>query len=368
MSLTIFLCGDVMLGRGIDQVLPFPNVPQLHESIARDARDYVELAVAQNGPIPRPMDFRYVWGDALADLDRVRPDFRIINLETTITSSSRFLPSKEIHYRMHPDNASCLAAAGIDCAVLANNHALDFGEQGLLETLVTLARVGIKTAGAGRNMLDASEPAILSCGGHRVLVYAGAHASSGVSVVWSATDAGAGLNFLPALSETSVAIIGKRIARRKQPGDIVVFSIHWGGNWGYKVEEDHRSFAHRLIDQAGVDVVHGHSSHHPRAVEHYRGKAILYGCGDFIDDYEGISGNEKFRPELRLMYYLRMNEDGTLLDLEMVPMRMMRFRLQYASSDEVQWLGRLLQEESKKLCTQVDFGCRNTLHVVNENR
>ena len=79
----------------------------------------------------------------------------------------------------------------------------------------------------------------------------------------------------------------------KQAGDLLLVSIHRGGNWGYEVPKAHKSFAHRLIDEARVDVVHGHWSHHVRPIEVHRGKLILYGCGDFINDYEGIGGRKE---------------------------------------------------------------------------
>src|ERR1700675_2265996 len=66
----LFLCGDVMTGRGIDQVLPHPTDPTLHEPYIGDARSYVERAESVNGAIPRPVEFDYIWGDALAELDR----------------------------------------------------------------------------------------------------------------------------------------------------------------------------------------------------------------------------------------------------------------------------------------------------------
>src|SRR5687768_12386434 len=118
---TLFLCGDVMLGRGIDQILPHPGDPQLYESHVKSAATYVELAERTKGPIPKPVDFRYVWGDALAELQRAQPDARIINLETSITRSTDPAP-KGINYKMSPDNTPCLTAADIDCCVLANNH------------------------------------------------------------------------------------------------------------------------------------------------------------------------------------------------------------------------------------------------------
>src|SRR5439155_22976592 len=86
MSLRLFLCGDVMLGRGIDQALPHPGNPILYEPYVRDAREYVHLAEKAHGPIPRPLTFDYIWGDALQELERAEVDFRIANLETAIAS------------------------------------------------------------------------------------------------------------------------------------------------------------------------------------------------------------------------------------------------------------------------------------------
>ena len=124
---TLFLAGDVMVGRGVDQVLPHPSHPRIHEAFLHSALDYVSLAEARTGRIAKPVDFAYIWGDALAEFDREAPDVKIINLETVITISEDYWRHKAIHYRMHPDNIACLAAAKLDCCVLANNHVLDWG-------------------------------------------------------------------------------------------------------------------------------------------------------------------------------------------------------------------------------------------------
>jgi len=85
-----------------------------------------------------------------------------------------------------------------------------------------------------------------------------------------------------------------------------------------------------------VDIVHGHSSHHPRPIEVYRGKLILYGCGDLIDDYEGIGGYDKYRDDLRLLYFASVHPDtGDLLQLRMVPMQARRMRLHRADDGDV---------------------------------
>jgi poly-gamma-glutamate capsule biosynthesis protein CapA/YwtB (metallophosphatase superfamily) len=199
--ITLFLCGDVMTGRGIDQVLPHPGDPELHESYLHSARGYVDLAQQKNGPFPIPVDFAYVWGEALAELERQAPDARIVNLETAVTQSRRYWHGKGIHYRMHPMNISCLAAAKIDCCVLTNNHVLDWGYAGLEETLATLKSHGIKTTGAGANHAHAEAPAILDRGGRgRVVVFGFGTESSGIPGEWAATETAAGVNLVRDLS------------------------------------------------------------------------------------------------------------------------------------------------------------------------
>lgn len=147
--LTLSLCGDVMTGRGIDQVLRHPSHPRLHEPYVTDARRYVELAQKKSGAFEIPLAFADIWGDALTVWEQAAPDLRVINLETTITHSDDYWPDKNIHYRMNPNNLPCLTAAKLDCCCLANNHALDWGYAGLVETLASLQRAKIKTAGAG---------------------------------------------------------------------------------------------------------------------------------------------------------------------------------------------------------------------------
>jgi poly-gamma-glutamate capsule biosynthesis protein CapA/YwtB (metallophosphatase superfamily) len=100
-----------MTGRGIDQILPYPNNPVVYEPYVKDAREYVRFAEEKNGEIPKPVNFDYIWGDALNNLERLAPDLRIINLETSITASEEYWRGKQINYRMNPKNTSCLAAS-----------------------------------------------------------------------------------------------------------------------------------------------------------------------------------------------------------------------------------------------------------------
>lgn len=344
-----------MLGRGVDQILPHPSDPRIEESYLRDARDYVALAEVRSGPIPRAVAPSYVWGDALTELDRAAPDARIINLETSITRSEVRWPHKEIHYRMNPRNVSALSTACIDVCVLANNHVLDHGYPGLLETLETLQHAGIQAVGAGRTLEEALRPAVVPVpGGGRILVFAYGSDSSGVYEEWAATADYPGVAFLPDLSQTTLDEIVDQIHRVKRERDVVVVSLHWGSNWGYAVPESHVRFAHALVD-AGVDVVHGHSSHHPRPLEVYRGRLILYGCGDFISDYEGITGYEEFRGHLSLMYLVDVDLDsGALRELRMVPMRLQKLQVVRASEPERDWLAAVLDRHSRWFGTRVE--------------
>ncbi|CAM3496131.1 Bacterial capsule synthesis protein PGA_cap [Halomonas lysinitropha] len=141
-GVTLWLTGDVMTGRGIDQILSHPGEPRIFESCMASASGYVRLAERVNGPIPHPVDFAYAWGDALAWLERQAPDLRLINLETAVTTSDYAEP-KGIQYRMHPANLPVLAAAGVDACVLANNHVLDWGRRGLRRPLRYSARRAI---------------------------------------------------------------------------------------------------------------------------------------------------------------------------------------------------------------------------------
>jgi poly-gamma-glutamate capsule biosynthesis protein CapA/YwtB (metallophosphatase superfamily) len=184
--LTLFLCGDVMTGRGVDQILPHSCPPQLYEPFITSALHYVALAERSTGPIRRPVDYGYVWGEAREQLARERPDARIINLETAVTTSED-ADLKGINYRMHPGNVPVLTAGGIGCCVLANNHVLDWGRAGLAETVESLTRAGIRVAGAGRDLATAQAPAVLEAASGRVLIFAFGATDSGIPSDWAAS-------------------------------------------------------------------------------------------------------------------------------------------------------------------------------------
>ncbi|NNL99915.1 MAG: CapA family protein, partial [Gammaproteobacteria bacterium] len=302
--------------------------------------------------------------DALAEFARVAPDVRLVNLETSITTSDEYWPGKGIHYRLHPDNARCLAEAGIDACTLANNHVLDYGYAGLAETLTALRRTGIECAGAGTSAAAAAVPAVIDTGRGRLIVYSYGLRSSGIPPDWSAGADRGGVNYLDALSSEALEIVAGHIKAVKRDGDVAVVSLHWGSNWGDDIPREHQDFAHRLVDEAGADLVHGHSSHHPRAIEVYNGKLILYGTGDFINDYEGIGGHDKYRGDLVMMYFASVEvASGRLVDLTMVPMQIRRLQPRYASRADASYLAALLSRVGKRFGSGARLGDDNRLHL-----
>jgi poly-gamma-glutamate synthesis protein (capsule biosynthesis protein) len=366
-SVRLFLCGDVMTGRAIDQIMPYPGDPKLYEPVVRSAKEYLALAEKASGPIPRSVSPSYVWGDALAELDRARPDARIVNLETAVTIAGDPWPDKPVHYRMNPANVSCLSVARIDCCTLANNHILDWGYTGLKETIARLHAAGIRTAGAGASLAESRAPSVIQLAtGRRVIVFAYGSASAGIPASWAARARQAGVSTIDEEDPAAVGEVASAIRSVKRPGDLAVVSIHWGSNWGYDVPDAQRSVAHRLIDEAGVDVVYGHSSHHPRPIEVHSGKLILYGCGDFLNDYEGIGHHSAYRPELGLMYLPDLDaESGRLERLMLVPVRLRKFSINRATAAEADWLRDMLEREGSAFGTSFALTREGCLDLVN---
>jgi poly-gamma-glutamate capsule biosynthesis protein CapA/YwtB (metallophosphatase superfamily) len=363
-TVKVLLSGDVMTGRGLDQILPHPCDPRIHEPVVSSAIEYLWMAEQANGPIARPVDLGYIWGAALEELKHGYRDAYIINLEVSITRSDDYLP-KGINYRMSPENAGCLSAAGVDCCVLANNHILDWGYPGLLETLETLEHLGIRTTGAGQDLIRARAPAILDIGANRrVIVFALASETSGTPQNWAARENIPGVNLLPDLSERSAIQLERQVAQIRRPGDIVIVSIHWGPNWGYHIPAEHRAFAHKLIERADVSAVFGHSSHHAKAIEIYRDRLILYGCGDFLNDYEGITGYEQYRDDLALLYVASFDAgNGELVEFEIAPFQIRCFHLIRATSKDTAWLQETLDEQSQRFGAHIESNPKGRLAV-----
>ena len=227
---TVLLGGDVMLGRGVDQILPHPGNPALREPYVGDARRYITLAEQANGPIPRPVDWGWPWGEALAIVADLAPDVRLINLETTITADGEFADRKAIHYRMHPDNLPVLTAIEPDVCALANNHILDFGRPGLADTLDALSSAGVCSIGAGGDLETAHRPAVLRAHGeHRVVIASVATKSSGVPESWAAHRDTPGVWLIRDPSARAAADdVAAKVLTHKRTGDGTVTLVSVG--------------------------------------------------------------------------------------------------------------------------------------------
>ncbi len=188
-----------------------------------------------------------------------------------------------------------------------------------------------------------------------MIVFSFGSPTSGIPPSWAASPSRPGVNLLNDLSEKAIRAIQTRVKEVKRPGDAVIASVHWGGNWGYGIAGEQVDFAHNLIDRAGIDLIHGHSSHHVKGIEVYKSKLVIYGCGDFLDDYEGIGGHEGFRGDLGLMYFVSLNPPtGELVLLRMVPTQIRRFKVDLASRADALWLSAMLNREGAAFGTHVE--------------
>jgi poly-gamma-glutamate synthesis protein (capsule biosynthesis protein) len=242
------LVGDVMLGRGVNEVL------------------------RERAP-------SYPWGDTLAVL--AGADFRFANLECVISDRGVPWPDKEFCFRADAKNVEVLRAAAIGGVSLANNHTLDYGCDALADTVALLDAAGIGHSGAGANAAQALAPMFADAGGARIAVVS----FTDNEPSWEAGPERGGIAYVPIdLDDHRAARLFDTIKRAKREADLVIASAHWGPNWGYEPPRAHVPFAHRMVE-IGADVVFGHSGHVFRGIEVYRGRPIIYCAGDFIDDY-----------------------------------------------------------------------------------
>ncbi len=343
-NIRIFLGGDVMTGRTIDQLFAVHNLDDFGKTKHIPSQKYHAWSASLYGAESVPVGHNYIWGTALDIFNIAKPDFRLINLEVAITQSDDW-ERKDFNFRMHPANTPCLSAASIDCCSLANNHILDFGRAGLEETIHSLQTAGIGYTGAGSNSDVAQKPYVhLLPDGGRILVFSWGFPDSGIFPHWQAEKTSPGVNYVANFSKKSAQYMVNQINIYRKPGDIIIASLHWGKNWISAIPAAHRRLAHYLIDNGSVSIIHGHSSHHPTGIEIYKNRPIFYGCGDLINDYEG---NPKYRPlkhHLGLLYFIDINKKtGVLQDFKIVPVQRRRFRLEAALSSDFEWLSRRMK-------------------------
>lgn len=272
-TITIGLGGDTMLGREVNRTID-------HTS------------------------YSYPWGDLLPFLRSM--DFTLVNLETTFTSSEGKI-EKVFNFKADPDKVRTLLEADINQVNLANNHILDFSEQGLLETIAVLDNAGIQHVGAGKNIEAAQQPIIIVKNGISI----GIIGYTDNEPTWAATTDESGTNYI---TIGDVTKIQQAVHNIRDSVDLIIVSIHWGPNMRKKPTKNFQNFALKIID-TGVDIVHGHSAHIFQGIEIYRNKLILYDTGDLVNDY-------RVTPELRndhsFLFQVLVKKQGTRTSLASV--------------------------------------------------
>ena len=247
----LLFVGDVMLGRLVNETL-------------------------------KSMPPAYPWGNTLPVF--MESDLRICNLECVVSDRGApwSLTRKTFHFRSDAKNIDCLRSAGFNVVSLANNHALDYEYEALIETVGHLDNAGIRHAGAGADFSQASQPALLQAGGITI----GFIAFTDNEPEWESTERQPGVYHVPVdkSDDERTRHLFEMIKETKKQADLLIVSAHWGGNWGYQPEPGHVPFARTLVD-SGADIVFGHSCHVFRGIEIYHERPILYSTGDFVDDY-----------------------------------------------------------------------------------
>ena len=353
-SFTLAFTGDVMLGRLIDQLMPEHVTNKQDERVVKTFIEAHPKFLLKGNYTPSSP-----WGTALRLLHC--STLACINLETAVTTAPTPWPNKVFNYRMHPANLGpILHAGGIDYASLANNHTLDFGTEGLTETVQTLQSAKIACAGAGETADDARKPAVLHLPRasepieqgqqrHTVHIYSAADHPH----VWTSVP---GFNLFVYTRNTRAQLREMFVGAETTKPALKVFSVHWGPNYAWRPDARVTSLAHFLVDECGVDIVHGHSSHHVQGVEVYRGKLIIYGCGDFVDDY---ALNREYRNDLGALWRVVVRErsgGGLALErLEIFPTRVERFQAHLLDSGDADhgWVSQKIRELSGELGTTV---------------
>lgn len=311
-KIVIAFMGDVMIGRGVDKM------------------------ITCNG-------YSYPWGDMLPLLRQ--SDIRIINLETTLTTSEKIV-DKVFNFKATPDKVKALTEAAVTIASLANNHILDYSEEGMFDTIKMLNDAGIKYAGAGASLREASQPVVYRYRNLRMGLFSYTDNERG----WKAGDRESGINYIDIDDERDRSRVIEDIQALQKDVDPLVISIHWGPNMREYPSSAFINFAHKMID-AGADIIHGHSAHIFQGIEVYGGKVILYDTGDFIDDYRVYPDVLNDHSFLYLVELL----DNRISRLQLVPVVISHYQVNKATGKDYEWCLVRMRTLSSRFRTRISM-------------
>jgi len=306
------LAGDTMLGRGVGERLR-------HEPVtARVAPEVLELV-----------------RDA---------DLFVLNLEGGISDTGEPWPASHRHwFRAPPEAVDLLATLGVDCVTLANNHALDYGSDALLDTVERLRAVGIETAGAGADRRRARAPVWLRHDGFELAVLAFCDHEYQTGAGWRTP--GTAFADLAKGVPRWVTVAVRDAAPRS---DALLVSPHWGPNWTVAPPDPVRRAARQLVD-AGATLVAGHSAHVFHGVE----GRVLYDLGDLLDDFAVDDTTEpNRRTDRSLLWFVEIDRDGPTR-LEAVPVTIRGCRTELAPGADAAWISSRFRSACADLGTDV---------------
>jgi poly-gamma-glutamate capsule biosynthesis protein CapA/YwtB (metallophosphatase superfamily) len=260
-------------------------------------------------------------------------DLFVLNLECCISERGTPWPDpvKPFFFRAPPAAVEVLQRLGVDCVTLANNHALDFGVEALLDTLEHLSAAGIACVGAGANRDQARAPAFLDAGGLRLAVLACSDHPRDYAAGSKTPGIAYGLDWVAAAVAAAEA-------------DAVLVMPHWGPNMAAEPLPyvRHAAASYRA---AGATLVAGHSAH----VFHGVAPGILYDLGDFLDDY---AVDPKLRNDLGLLFLVTL-ERGAPAGLEAVPLKLDFCHTRLADGDDADWIHRRFRAACSAFGTDV---------------
>jgi poly-gamma-glutamate capsule biosynthesis protein CapA/YwtB (metallophosphatase superfamily) len=311
MTATLALAGDTMLGRGVAELLRAdPRAPLVSPEVA----DHLRHA-----------------------------DAFVLNLECCISHRGAPFPDpdKPFFFRAPPVAAERLAELGVDAVTLANNHALDYGVDALLDTLSLLDAAGIGTIGAGENEAVARAPGRVRCGELTIrLVALCDHPAA-----FAAGPNRPGVAFVELRSGLPSWV---REAATPDPDglDTVVVTPHWGPNMVLEPLPKVRRAADELL-AAGSTLIAGHSAHVFQGVAN----RVLFDLGDFLDDY-AVDG--RLRNDLGLVWFVEL-ESGMPRGIKALPLALDYCFTRVASPKESESILRRLMTLCAPFGTEVGF-------------
>lgn len=229
--------------------------------------DHVLRAYENGGGIEGVLDEEY--RQLIADTD-----FFFVNEEFPFSGRGTQAPDKQFTFRLPPEKVQILWQMGVDGVSLANNHALDYGTDALLDSCQVLDNAGILHTGAGENLAEAKKAVTVEIDGKKIGII-------GATRVIPVADWAAGEKHPGMLATYDPSVLLEEIRRLRQENDYVIVYVHWGIERDEKPQEYQRTMGKQYID-AGADLVIGAHPHVLQGLEYYKGKAIVYSLGNFV--------------------------------------------------------------------------------------